>query len=84
MLALTSKPHNNLFQEHCQTIVEVCYGAPVALAVVCNLLRYGHCDAAEFIRLYSDPRLPLERTTSNTTSNHLAFESRTLNERLQR
>jgi hypothetical protein len=71
-------------QEHCRFIVDVCSGAPVALSVVCNLLRYGHCDAAEFVRLYSDPRLPLDRSLSNTNTSFLPFESRATNERLQR
>lgn len=56
----------------------------MALSVVCNLLRYGHCDAAEFVRLYTDPRLPLDRSLSNTNTNFLPFESRATNERLQR
>jgi hypothetical protein len=73
-------------QKLCRFIVEVCSGAPVALSVVCNLLRYGHCDASEFVRLYSDPRLPMmDRNLSNTnTGINLPFESRAMNERLQR
>jgi hypothetical protein len=75
-----------MLQEHCRFIVDVCSGAPVALSVVCNLLRYGHCDAAEFVRLYTDPRLPLDRSLSNTSTgtSFLPFESRATNERLQR
>ena len=74
-----------MLQEHCRFIVDVCSGAPVALAVVCNLMRYGHCDAAEFIRLYSDPKLPLERSISNTNStSYLPFQSRATSEQLQR
>lgn len=65
--------------------MEACQGAPVALEVVCGLLRYGHCSAAEFMRLYSDPSLPIERTISDTSSSsYLPFESRMTNERLQR
>lgn len=71
-------------QEHCRFIVDVCSGALVALAIVCNMLRYGHCTASEFVRLYSDPRLPLDRSLSNTNTNFLPFESRATNERLQR
>jgi hypothetical protein len=75
-----------MLQEHCRFVVDVCSGAPVALSVVCNLLRYGHCDAAEFVRLYTDPRLPLDRSLSNTSTGttFLPFESRATNERLQR
>lgn len=65
--------------------VEACQGAPVALAVVCGLLRYGFCTAADFMRIYSDPSLPIERSVSDASStNFLPFESRQTHERLQR
>eukprot|EP00775_Hariotina_reticulata_P003910 gene3910-4164_t len=69
----------------CQFLVDACQGAPVALAVVCGLLRCGHCTAAEFLRIYSDPSLPIERSMSDASStSFLPFESRITNERLQR
>lgn len=75
----------NITEEECRFIVDICSGAPVALAVVCNLLRYGHCKARDFIRVYSDPQLPLERSISDTSNTgFLPFESRVTNERLQR
>jgi len=69
----------------CQFMVDACQGAPVALAVVCGLLRCGHCTAADFLRIYSDPSLPIERSMSDASStSFLPFESRITNERLQR
>lgn len=72
-------------QEHKQCVVEACQGTPLALAVVCGLMRCGYCSASDFLRIYSDRALPIDHGGSDaSTSSYLPFESRQTHERVLR
>jgi hypothetical protein len=72
-------------QEHVQLVVEACQGTPLALAVVCGLMRCGYCSAGDFLRIYSDRALPIDHGGSDTNpSSYLPFESRQTHERVLR
>jgi hypothetical protein len=65
--------------------VEACQGTPLALAVVCGLMRCGYCSAGDFLRIYSDRALPIDHGGSDTNpSSYLPFESRQTHERVLR
>ncbi|WIA36602.1 hypothetical protein OEZ86_007890 [Tetradesmus obliquus] len=75
----------NVKQEHVQCVVGACQGTPLALAVVCGLMRCGYCSAADFLRIYSDRALPIDHGGSDgNTSSYLPFESRQTHERVLR